>query len=121
MIKAHSPLFDRVAILLSGLCLVHCLLGALLLSTMAIAGGMLGHEVHIIGLALALPLAFVALWRGLRIHGQLGVLGLGVAGLGLMAASLFADHAAAQEIWFSVSGAVILAGAHIWNLKAVRS
>lgn len=109
-----------MAILLSGLCLVHCLLGALIVSSIALAGDMLGHEVHVIGLGLALPLALVALWRGLRVHGQLGVLLLGVVGIGLMAASLFVDHAAALEVWFSVGGVMILAAAHIWNMRAVR-
>ena len=99
---------------------MHCLVGALLVSSMAIAGGLLGHGVHVIGLGFALPLALFALWRGLRIHGQLGVLGLGMLGIGLMTTSLFVAHAAAQELWFSVSGVVVLALAHIWNLRAVR-
>ena len=118
--KAYSPLLDRLAVFLSGLCLVHCLLGALLLSGMAIAGGALDHDIHIVGLSLALPLAVVALWRGLRVHGHLGVLVTGVIGIALMAASIFVTHAGALEVILSVFGVTVLAVAHIWNLRAVR-
>ena len=120
MNRPHSPLLDRLAIFLSGLCLVHCLLGALLLSGMAIAGGALDHDVHVVGLALALPLAAVAIWRGLRVHGNLGVLIMGVGGIGLMGASVFAVHAGGLEMALSVGGVIVLALAHFWNLRAVR-
>jgi hypothetical protein len=118
--RPHSPLLDRLAILLSGLCLLHCLLGALLLSGLVVAGGMLSHDVHVVGLALALPLAAVALWRGVRVHGRLGVLLTGACGILLMAASVFAVHAGDLEMALSVSGVVVLALAHVWNLRAVR-
>lgn len=116
----HSPLLDRLAILLSGLCLLHCLMGALLLSGLALAGGMLDHDVHVVGLAVALPLAAIALWRGVRVHGNLLVLLTGAVGILLMALSIFATHAGDLETGLSVSGVIVLAMAHIWNLRAVR-
>jgi hypothetical protein len=119
--RAHSPVLDRLAIFLSGLCLVHCLLGAMLLSGLALAGGMLGHDVHVVGLALALPLAAVALWRGLRVHGRLGILLVGIVGIGLMAASVFMAHGGSLEMALSVGGVIVLALAHVWNLRAVRN
>ena len=87
---------------------------------MAMAGGVLSHDLHVVGLALALPLAVVALWRGLRVHGNAGVLLAGVIGVALMAASVFMVHGATLEIWLSVAGVATLALAHFWNLRAVR-
>ncbi|GGI76731.1 hypothetical protein GCM10007973_11990 [Polymorphobacter multimanifer] len=111
---------DRAAILLSGLCLVHCLAGALLVAGLTLAGGWMSHDVHAIGLALALPLAAVALWRGFRLHGRVAVLLLGAAGIGLMAASVFMEHAEHAELTLSVAGVIVLALAHLWNMQAVR-
>lgn len=120
MSNDRNPVLDRAAILLSSLCLVHCLAGALLLSGLALAGGWMSHDVHAIGLALALPLAAVALWRGFRLHRRMAVLLLGGAGIVLMAASVFSEHAQHAELFLSVAGVSILAAAHVWNLQAVR-
>ncbi|WP_416908365.1 MAG: MerC domain-containing protein [Polymorphobacter sp.] len=117
-IRPH--LLDRAAILLSGLCLVHCLAGALLVASLTLVGGWMSHEVHSIGLMLALPLAVVALWRGVQAHGRWGVVAVGVVGIALMSASLFPDHGDALEIWLSVTGVLVLAAAHFWNMRAAR-
>lgn len=106
--------------LLSAICLVHCLGGALLLATLSVAGGWLSHELHAIGLAVAMPLAAVALWRGVQLHGRWDVVALGALGIGLMAGSLFAAHGARAELWLSVLGVSVLAAAHVWNMRAVR-
>lgn len=116
----NSTLLDRAAIFLSGLCLVHCLAGALLVAGLAVAGGWLSHDVHVFGLMMALPLAAVALWRGVQIHRRWLVVGLGGLGIGLMAASVFAAHGQRFEIAMSVAGVSVLALAHIWNMRAVR-
>lgn len=111
---------DRSALSLSGLCLVHCLAGAVLLSVLSIGGGLLSHQVHAWGLALALPLAAYGLWRGVARHGQMVVAVLGAAGLGLMAASLFVAHGTVYEIAASVAGVALLGTAHWLNLRWSR-
>lgn len=108
---------DRVALGLSGLCVAHCLAGALLVAVLAAGGGLAGHAVHAVGLAVALPLAAFALWRGVRRHRRPAVLLLGVAGLGLMAASLGLGHGGAGEIALSVLGVTLLGAAHLLNLR----
>ena len=121
MSRRFSSLLDKSAMTLSGLCLVHCLAGTLLLTLFAVSSGWLGHGVHIVGLALALPLAAVALLRGVMAHGRTGVAWLGAAGIGLMAASLFIAHGGAGEILLSVIGVTMLGAAHLWNLRAGRA
>lgn len=105
---------------LSGLCIVHCLGGSLLLTGLTAAGGIWSHQVHAIGLMLALPLAAVALWRGLRAHRRGWPMLLGGTGLALMAGSLLLPHGPG-EIAVSISGAALLGVAHLLNLKWLRA
>ncbi len=120
MARRFNALLDKSAMTLSGLCLVHCLAGSLLLTVFAAGGDWLGHNVHFIGLLIALPLAAFALWRGVAVHHQLGVALLGAAGIVLMAASLFIGHGGAGEIALSMTGVSLLGLAHYWNLNAAR-
>lgn len=121
MSRPVNSLLDRLAIGLSGLCLLHCLAGFLLLSLFAMSGDLLDHRVHVVGLALALPLAAVALWRGWRKHGRGWIAGVGVAGLTVMAASLVVDHGHVTEMLVSMAGVTLLALAHWRNLRALQS
>ncbi len=121
MSHRFSSWLDRSAITLSGLCLVHCLVGSLLLTAASLSAGLLSHNVHAIGLAIALPLAAFALWRGVTLHGRFGVAVLGASGIALMAVSLLVGHGAPSEVLLSVCGVGLLAGAHWWNLRASRA
>ncbi len=114
-----SSLLDKSAMTLSGLCLVHCLAGSFLLTMFAASGDLFSHNVHLIGLLLAMPLAAVALWRGVAVHHRLGVALLGAAGIALMATSLLIGHGG-PEIALSVLGVGLLGTAHLWNLRASR-
>ncbi len=120
MSARFSNLLDKSAMTLSGLCLLHCLAGSLLLTVFAASGDWLGHNVHLVGLLLALPLAAVALWRGVSVHGRFGVGLLGAVGIALMAASLFIAHGGRAEVLVSVAGVSLLGAAHLWNLRAAR-
>jgi hypothetical protein len=116
-----SSFLDKSAMTLSGLCLVHCLAGTLLLTMFAASSEWFSHNVHLVGLAIALPLAAVALWRGVMVHGRIGVAVLGACGIALMAASLLIAHGGSGEVALSVAGVVMLGLAHFWNLRASRA
>lgn len=107
---------DKSAAGLSGLCVVHCLAGSLALAIMAPFGDLLGHQVHVWGLAVAMPLALVALVRGLRAHGRPQALLLGGTGLALMAFGLV-QHGHLGEFLATAGGAALLVTAHILNLR----
>lgn len=116
-----SLLLDRVAIALSGLCLLHCLAGVALVALFAVGGTWLDHRVHVVGLGLALPLAAVALWRGWRQHGRSGIGLTGLVGLAAMATSLVVAHGGRFEILVSMAGVSLLALAHWRNMQALRA
>ncbi len=111
---------DRLAIGLSGLCLVHCLATAVILGLLASAGGLLGgHWIHEIGLTLAMLLGAVALGRGVIEHGFMMPSAVGGLGLGVMAGALSLPHGGGEEL-FTVVGVGILALGHHLNRMAAE-
>lgn len=74
--------FDWAGILLSWLCLLHCLaLPFVMLSLPILARYYLSHPfAHIFFAFLVVPVALIALWRGFKLHGYLSILLLGLLG-----------------------------------------
>ena len=109
---------DRIAIGLSGLCLVHCLVSAVVLGLVSAAGGMLGAPiVHEIGLMLAMILGSVALGKGIVDHGFMLPSAIGALGLGVMAGALTLPHDGSESA-ITVIGVLILALGHRLNAMA---
>jgi len=110
---------DRLAIGLSGLCLVHCIASAVLLTMLASAGGLLLDPiVHEVGMMFALVLGVVGLGRGVLDHGFMLPAAIGSLGLGVMAGALTLEHDALTTV-YSVTGVLILALGHDLNRRAV--
>ena len=111
------PSLDRVAVALSGLCVVHCLLTSVLLALMSAAGGVLGSPIfHEAGLALAIVLAAVAMGRGAMAHGRMLPTAVGSLGIGVMMGALTLPHGGSETIG-TVIGVALLASAHLLNSR----
>ena len=116
---ARNGTMDRMAIALSGLCLVHCLASAIFLAMLSAAGGLLLHPIiHEIGLMLAIGLGVLALGRGIVEHGFMMPSAVGGLGLGVMAGSLMLPHDGGSTV-YSVIGVLLLALGHDLNRRAV--
>lgn len=110
---------DRLAIGVSGLCVVHCVATAVLLTILASAGGLFVDPIfHEVGLAIALVLGVVGLGRGVMIHGFMLPAAIGSLGLGMMAGTLTLQHGGI-EVGYSIAGVLILALGHDLNRRAV--
>jgi hypothetical protein len=110
---------DRIAIALSGLCLVHCLASAILVAMIASAGGMLLNPVvHEVGLLVAISLGIVSLGRGIVMHGFMMPAAVGGLGLGVMGGALTLPHDGA-EVLYTIIGVAILALGHDLNRRAI--
>ena len=108
---------DRVGITLSGLCLIHCLAGLLLVTVLGVGGNwLLAPEIHRVGLAFAIVVGVFTIGLGVFRHGRMGPMVLGTLGLALMTAGLFVEHGV-PEMAFTVSGVILLAFGHILNLR----
>lgn len=106
---------DRIAMGLSGLCLVHCLATAVTLALLSAAGGMLGAPIiHEVGLTLAMILGAVSLGKGIVEHGYTMPSAVGGLGLGVMAGALTLSHDGSEAL-YSVVGVAILALGHRLN------
>jgi len=116
---ARNVGIDRLAIGLSGLCLVHCVATAVLVLVLASAGGFLvDPHIHEIGLALAIVLGALGLGRGIFDHGYMMPSSIGGIGLGTMAGSLTMTHGI-EEVVVSVFGVLVLALGHDLNRRAL--
>lgn len=115
---AHSThRLDRLAIGLSGLCLVHCIATTVLLAVLSAAGGILGaHWVHEVGLSLAMILGAFALGRGIMEHGFMMPSAVGGLGLGVMAGALTMPHNG-SEAALTIVGVLVLALGHDLNRR----
>lgn len=110
---------DRLAIGLSGLCVVHCLGTALIVGMMSAAGGALVSPLfHEVGLIVAIMLGAVALGRGILTHGYVMPAAMGSLGLGVMAGALsLHDHGGSEAMWTMI-GVGLLAFGHDLNRRA---
>ena len=111
----RSSTLDRMAVGLSGLCVLHCVLSVVLVSAISVAGDALGNPViHRVGLFAALVLAAVALGQGYLAHRAVAPALVGLGGVVLMASGLMVGHGMA-EVALTIAGVVVLAAAHLLN------
>jgi hypothetical protein len=110
---------DRLAIGLSGLCLAHCILSAIIVTALAAAGGVLLHPaIHEVGLIMAMVLGALALGRGVLQHGYALPAWVGSLGLGMMAGAMTLPHEGGYETIYSILGVLVVALGHDLNRRA---
>jgi len=115
---------DYVAIGLSAVCLVHCLLLPVAVAAVPFSHGWLGDDeelVHWVLSRFALVVTTWALGAGFRRHGAAVVLVLGTAGVLVML--MGATHLFERwlEATLTVAGALIVGAAHLLNLRFCAS
>lgn len=127
--RALSARTDRLAALLSNLCLVHCLalpLAAVLLPAGIFAGGFSSESlhgpewVHWVLLLLAFPVSFLALRHGFREHRRHYPWMLATLGFLMMGTGALLHGHSVYESALTVGGGVFIAVAHWRNIVARR-
>jgi hypothetical protein len=109
--------FDRIAMGLSGLCLVHCVATTVLLTLISSAGGLLNPAIHEVGLVLAIGMGVITLGRGITSHGYMMPAVVGAFGLGIMGGALTLPHGG-FEIFWTLVGVSLVALGHDLNRRA---
>ena len=121
--RGSGAALDRVAIILSGLCVVHCVASAVFFAMLSTVGGLLVDPlVHEVGLTLAIALGAIGLGRGALQHGYLWPLAAGSLGLGMMAGAMTLPHETGlieggEALW-TIIGVGLLAFGHDLNRRA---
>ncbi|OJW60282.1 MAG: MerC mercury resistance protein [Sphingomonadales bacterium 63-6] len=114
---------DGFAVCASISCMIHCLGLPLLLAALPAFADQIdpGDNFHAIVLALAVPTSAIALVGGWRKHRAFIPLAVGSAGLVLMALGIVFASQEILETAITVSGGLLLAGAHIANWRHRRA
>ena len=113
------PRLDRIAIGLSGLCLVHCVATAVALALVSAVGGFLGAPIiHEVGLTLAMLLGAFALVRGVFDHGYMMPSAIGGLGLGVMAGALTMAHDGTEALYTMVGVGIVALGHRLNSMAA---
>jgi hypothetical protein len=115
--------FDRIAAMLSGLCLLHCLALPLLLTALPALSELSSGHIHAQMLLAAIPVSAVALALGFRRHANVYVILCGVAGMLLLMIGGTVAHSfygLAADRTFTISGALVLAVTHYFNSRLAR-
>ncbi len=121
----HRSFLDSIAVVLSGICLLHCLALPLVLTGLPIVNTVLLDEeiFHSIMIIVILPISVIALTIGCRQHRDALTMILGAIGLSILTAMALFGHdmvgVTGERIVTSVGG-LILAAAHIRNFLCCR-
>ena len=116
---------DAIAVVLSGVCMLHCLALPLLLTISPILNVTLLSETvfHLLLLVFILPTSVIALTIGCRSHKDKITLVLGALGLSILTITAFFGHqlvGLTGERILTSFGGLILASAHIQNYRCCR-
>lgn len=116
---------DRIAITVSMLCAIHCLLLPILLVALpALSTTIIADEVvHLVLVVVAIPFSLFALTLGCKLHQRKSFIAIGVFGLVLMLLALVSENLGfwhdAERV-LTLSGALVVAFAHLRNFKLCR-
>jgi len=120
-----SKYFDRIAIALSTICIVHCLAMPFVIALLPLAAFTVGGDGHFHTLMLwfVVPTSVLGFGLGVRVHHRADIVALGVAAIAVLATTALWGHAAwdpSVEVFANVGASILLAAAHAWNFREVR-
>ena len=119
LLARHAATLDRLAIGVSGLCLIHCVSSAILVGLLASAGALLNPAIHEVGLMIAIAIGAISLGYGIVTHGYMLPAAVGSFGLGVMAGALTLDHGT-YETLSTLLGVALVALGHDLNRRAAH-
>jgi len=111
---------DRVGMVLSGLCALHCVLGFVLVALLGLGGGiLLDPAIHRVGIVIAGLIAAVAIGAGALRHRKAAPFVTAMTGLSFMGGGLAVPHGTEEAI-LTIIGVSLVAAGHILNLRSAH-
>ena len=120
VIRVRPTRLDQFGILISSICLVHCLALPIVIALLPAWEPLLPPDswVHPLLIGLALPITGLALARGYRAHRDGRAAAYGIVGLAMIALGAFLGTAPLMVVGLTVAGGLLVAVAHIINWRA---
>lgn len=108
---------DRIGVLLSCLCAVHCVTGIVIVAGLGLGGGLLlDPAIHRIGLLLATLIAGVAIGLGALQHRRAAPFVVAMTGLSFMGGALAVGHGT-EEAVLTIIGVTLVSVGHLLNIR----
>jgi drug/metabolite transporter (DMT)-like permease len=121
--RKPAAMLDRAAVMLSGLCLLHCLALPFLIVAMPALSELSGGHFHAQMLIVAIPVSAIALTFGFRRHANRYVLVFGLLGMLLLVTGGTVAHdyyGLVADRTLTIAGALVLAVTHYFNSRLMR-
>ncbi|MBN1240476.1 MAG: MerC domain-containing protein [Gammaproteobacteria bacterium] len=117
--------FDRIAIALSTICIVHCLAVPIVVAVLPVAAITFADDTHFHALMLWLvvPTSAVGFTLGYRVHRRWSIVAFGAVSAAALAAAAILGHAywrESLELAVNLAASLALAAAHWMNFREVR-
>ena len=119
----RRALLDRIAVGLSGLCLLHCLLLPFFVATLPFLGQFDEDHFHTELLIFVIPVSVIALTVGYRRHGRSRIIYSGAVGLIILTLGALVVHdlyGLIADRAMTVTGSLILAFTHYQNFRLAK-
>jgi hypothetical protein len=120
-----SKYFDRIAIALSTICIVHCIAMPLLVAVLPLAAFTVGGDGHFHALMLwfVVPTSVIGFALGYRVHRRFDVVAFGALAIAVLTVVALWGHSVWEptvEVVINVVASMALAAAHWRNFREVR-
>jgi hypothetical protein len=118
-----SGFLDNAAVVLSGICLLHCLALPVLIALLPFLGQLGAGHFHAQMLIVVLPVSIIAFSLGFRRHHNKGVIAWGIVGMLVLVFGATVAHSSfgiVADRTATICGALILALAHYFNNRLSR-
>jgi len=111
---------DRMGMVLSCLCAVHCVATLVVVAALGVGGSfLLNPAIHRVGLAVAMVVAGVAIGLGALRHGKRAPFVTAMMGLSFMGGGLAVPHGI-EEAVLTIIGVSLVALGHVLNVRGLR-
>jgi hypothetical protein len=108
---------DRIGMVLSCLCAVHCVASIVVVAALGIGGGLLlNPAIHRVGIVLAMLIAAVAIGAGAVRHRRRAPFVVAMMGLSFMGGGLAVPHGT-EEAMLTIIGVSLVALGHVLNVR----
>lgn len=116
--SGRSGIFDHLAITMSGLCVVHCLLLPFVIVALPLLVQFDGNHFHLQMLVVIIPVSLIAFAYAYPRHRNKTIIAWGLAGIAIMCVGgtiAHANYGAIADTTLTIAGSIILATSHFFN------